>query len=258
MAGYNIKRFDLPLLIQEFDRAKLDPIDCSTLNIVDCCKLYFIKEPRDLKAAAKYYASIEEFDAHKAMADVESTIAVMDGMLDKYDDIGTTPAEISNYINEQDRTVDLSGKFTKDKNGTVCYNFGKNYGKPVSSDIEYLKWMMGTSMPKDTIKVAKKLLQEHVQKKKIKAWFESTDIADEVPVSFNLYMAVSDRLSKSSFQIKVKDNFTQVIYDKMEAAPLVLTCTEDENYLLCLVDDVYREVGGIELAKAVYDNEDPG
>jgi DNA polymerase-3 subunit epsilon len=161
LAGYNIKKFDVPLLLQEFHRCKLYPIQIDDIHIVDSCSLFMLREPRTLTAAARFYANIESFDAHSAMADIEASMAVLKGQLNMYDDLGLSPKELAEYLKEREGTVDLCRKFLRNGKGEVVFNFGKNFGRPVSEDPDYLKWIRDNqSMPLETRVIAKRLLTD--------------------------------------------------------------------------------------------------
>ena len=81
LAGYNIAKFDIPLLVEEFLRAGLDENPFEKVKVIDSLSIYFKKEPRNLAAALKFYANEEIINAHSAEADVEATIKVLNGQL---------------------------------------------------------------------------------------------------------------------------------------------------------------------------------
>jgi hypothetical protein len=56
LTGYNIKRFDLPLLIEEFYRAG-SPLSLDSVDILDLKEIYSDKEPRTLVGAHKHYVT---------------------------------------------------------------------------------------------------------------------------------------------------------------------------------------------------------
>src|SRR5688572_4241575 len=55
LAGYNIKRFDVPMLMEEFHRYKKYPINVNEVKLVDAMGIYHSKEKRDLSAAVRFY-----------------------------------------------------------------------------------------------------------------------------------------------------------------------------------------------------------
>jgi len=139
LAGYNVARFDIPLLINEFDRAgyamRLD------FQIVDAMKIYFHYEPRDLASAVKYYTGEEFEDHHDALADVKATMAVLEGQFRKYDDLPEDPEGLWAHVRDPD-AVDFAGKL-KWEGDRVVLTFGKNKGTSLQQlDTSYLSWML--------------------------------------------------------------------------------------------------------------------
>jgi len=53
LGGFNIRRFDLPMLIAEFKRAGLD-FDYRTRRVIDMQGIFHSEERRDLPAAARF------------------------------------------------------------------------------------------------------------------------------------------------------------------------------------------------------------
>jgi len=87
LGGYNIKKFDVPLLMEEFHRHKKYPISYSEVKLVDAMGIYHSKEKRDLSAAVKFYCDREHGEAHSAKADVLATIDILKHQLLRYEDL---------------------------------------------------------------------------------------------------------------------------------------------------------------------------
>ena len=110
--------------------------------MVDSLSIYFKKEPRNLAAALKFYANEEIVNAHSAEADVEATIKVLNGQLEKYSDLTPTiDALHENFFQESD-FLDYDRKFSRDKKGEIVFMFGKNKGLPVADNLGMVKWML--------------------------------------------------------------------------------------------------------------------
>jgi len=142
-AGYNVIKFDLRMLYEELFRAGI----AMPLNgaIVDCCQIFHQREERTLEAAVRFYTGKEHEDAHNALADVEATIAVMYGQLERYEDLSSNPEEIYEQVRDPD-AVDLEGKLRWDGPHMVL-TFGKEKGKPLQNvDKGYLSWMQGKNV----------------------------------------------------------------------------------------------------------------
>ena len=154
-AGYNSNRFDVPMLISEFYRAGLR-IDRNAINFVDVQNIFYKKEPRTLVAALKFYCGKELENAHSAMADTRATYDVLRAQLERYAD----DPEIKNDVEalaaytRMSNNVDLAGKFVKNNDGVVVFNFGQFKNKPVADILRtnpgYYSWFMQTDFPQET------------------------------------------------------------------------------------------------------------
>ena len=92
LAGFNSAKFDLPMLAEEIERVRLYmkkdiDIDLHSKLMVDVQNIYHYMEPRNLKAAYRFYCGGEDFEnAHTAEADTVATYEVLKGQLDMYPD----------------------------------------------------------------------------------------------------------------------------------------------------------------------------
>lgn len=139
LAGFNIRRYDVPLLMEEFHRCGRYPILLRNCKVLDPYVIFLKKEPRNLAAALKFYCQESHEDAHSAKADVEATMKVFAKQLEQYDDLGKSVKEIEEYV--ADGNIGLDNKFRINKKGQVIFNFGKNNGKPIADDPDYLRWV---------------------------------------------------------------------------------------------------------------------
>ena len=69
LCGYNIWNFDLKILSAEFRRAEVH-FSIVGRHIVDPCRIFRQREPRDLSAALRFYCGMHHDGAHGAEADV--------------------------------------------------------------------------------------------------------------------------------------------------------------------------------------------
>ena len=152
LGGYNITRFDIPMLTEEFIRAG-KPIDLDKRSIVDVQRIFHRKEPRDLTAALSFYAGEEHTNAHGAEPDVIATIRVMEGQFEKYNDLPESVEDLHEYCNPRNPFwADRTGKL-KWSNGEIVLNFGQRKGTSLKSliqnDNNYIKWMLRSDFPID-------------------------------------------------------------------------------------------------------------
>lgn len=153
LAGFNILRYDIPLLAEEFIRAGLD-FDPVSRRVVDAQRIFHRKEPRDLSAALSYYCGEMHLDAHGAEADALATLRVLESQLRKYSDLPHDVAELDDYCNPRDPTwADRTGRL-KWSDGKLVINFGRKKGTPLATLIEhdtgFIKWMLRADFPRDT------------------------------------------------------------------------------------------------------------
>ena len=144
-AGFGITRFDLPMLIAEFERADV-PFDIRDRAVIDSLTIFHQKEPRNLDAALRFYCGEELEDAHSAEADIQATYRVLQGQFERYEDLPRTPEELDEFCNPGRRDfVDTHGKLIW-KNDEVAFNFGKHRGELLrevaESAPDYIRWLL--------------------------------------------------------------------------------------------------------------------
>lgn len=159
LCGYNLLRFDFPLLRMEFSRNNIE-FNTVGVHLIDPMRIFMKNEPRDLTAALKFYCIEDLTDAHSAEADTIATKKILLAQTEKYDDVPGTVAELSAYsIEGQKRNADITGKLIYNEANEIVYGFGKNKGKKITDDPDYAKWMLSTDFPEDTKFIIRQLLE---------------------------------------------------------------------------------------------------
>lgn len=161
LAGYNLLRYDIPILCEEMVRAGLDT-DLANRRVVDAQRIFHQREPRDLSAALQFYGGEAHVNAHGAEPDVIATIKVLEGQLKKYPDLARDVETLSKYCDfRKPDWVDSTGKL-RWKNGEIVLGFGKRQGERlrdlVAGDLGYLSWMLKSSFPRDTHEIIRKAM----------------------------------------------------------------------------------------------------
>ena len=165
LAGYNLLKFDVPLLMEEFLRVNID-LDLRGVEIVDVQNIFHKMEPRNLRAAYRFYCGKELENAHTASADTRATLEVLESQLDHYHDVpysekeGETCFPVVNDVaklaafSNSGRNVDWAGHIVWDDNDHEVFAFGKHKGERVSEvfrkERNYYDWMMKADFPLDT------------------------------------------------------------------------------------------------------------
>lgn len=162
IAGYNILRFDIPLLVEEMLRAGAPQFPHPDTRFVDAMSIFFQKEPRNLTAALKFYCNKDLADAHSAEADTLATVDILKAQIEKYD-LGNNMDELQKISTQGKEIIDYAGKFTKNEHGDIVFNFGKNKNKRVIDDPEYVKWMLKTEFTYDTKQKAIQILKGEIK-----------------------------------------------------------------------------------------------
>lgn len=161
LAGYNSNRFDIPILMEEFDRYGFD-FSIEQRKLIDVQRIFYKMEPRTLKAAYQFYCHKDLENAHDALEDIRATIAILKGQIDRYegkeytDEDGNT--KMSPIINDMNvlheftndlKTPDATQKFRYDDQGNIVFNFGKYIGQKVDKvlyeDRNYYHWILEKS-----------------------------------------------------------------------------------------------------------------
>lgn len=144
-AGFNVSRFDLPLLRAEFAQVGLD-FSWNGCAVIDAMAIFHAKERRDLAAAVTFYCGRAHPRPHSASDDVEATLDVLLAQLERYADLPRDVDALHQFCHPQGPdAVDAEGKLIW-VNGTACIGFGKYQGialsKLAQDDPGYLEWML--------------------------------------------------------------------------------------------------------------------
>jgi DNA polymerase-3 subunit epsilon len=126
-------------------------------------------EPRNLRAAYKFYCGKDLINAHSAEADTMATYEVLLAQLERYQDVaindryGKAYYPVVNDIktlsefSHTSRNVDLIGHIVYNEKDVEVFNFGKHKGKAVDQvfrdEPSYYDWIMKSEFPLSTKKV---------------------------------------------------------------------------------------------------------
>ena len=103
IGGFNVLKFDLPMLIEEFLRCGIH-LSIENINIIDAQRIYHLMEKRNLSSAYKFYCNKELKNAHNSYYDTLATYEVIKSQIKKYngkevvDNKGKVLGKISNNI----------------------------------------------------------------------------------------------------------------------------------------------------------------
>jgi DNA polymerase III subunit epsilon len=164
LAGFNILKFDVPVLVEEFLRADVE-FDYSRKKLIDAQKIFHMMEKRTLSAAFKFYCDKEITDAHSAEADTQATLEVLYAQITRYenqevtDGLGKKIGVIQNDMEALHKLtasnlIDLAGRMVRNEKNEIIFNFGKHKGKVATQVLKdepsFYDWMMKGDFPLDT------------------------------------------------------------------------------------------------------------
>ncbi len=149
LAGFNVRRFDLPMLLSEFQRAGIS-FDARARRVVDVQMIFHREEPRDLSAAVRFYLGRDLEDAHSALADIRATAAVMGAQLERYPHLPRDLGGLSEYCDEvRPFETEVDRWFAEPGAGEgegPVFRRGKHQGTPLPAVArdhpDYLEWML--------------------------------------------------------------------------------------------------------------------
>jgi DNA polymerase-3 subunit epsilon len=155
-AGYNSNYFDIPMLMEEFIRADVD-FNLKARKMIDVQSIFHQNEPRDLKAAYKFYCNKSLENAHSAEADVFATYEILISQMERYPHIKNDVPSLHKYTARNNRMVDLAGRIVLNDKGIEVFNFGKFKGVSVEEALQkepgYYNWMINGDFPAYTKKI---------------------------------------------------------------------------------------------------------
>ena len=146
LAGFNIRKYDLPMLEAEFIRAGAD-FDLTGRRLIDVQNIFHREERRDLTAAARFYLDRDHEEAHTALGDIRTTAAVLTAQLDRYGHIPRDIDGLNAYCDDfAPYRTGLERWFRETEEG-LWFNKGKYKERPLSeiarTDTGYLDWICG-------------------------------------------------------------------------------------------------------------------
>lgn len=257
LAGYNIRRFDIPFLMEEFHRCKLYPILLTETKVVDAYSIYAKKHPRDLTAAVKQYCN-EDFDnAHSAQADVEATIKVLKHQLLHHGDLEPNTSFLHSYSCDSEQIIDFSGKFGRNKLGQIVYKFGKYKNKVVNLDNkehqDYFSWITDKSNPSVEMQMAvRRIKSQHKSHKSCMEWLQQKNIITDVAKSFALYKSLLSEGEFKPFIVARNGKKLIVTYTENAEPPLVLADEDSKHISLLILKNYFNAMGGLEYIQSTF------
>ena len=222
LAGYNSNKFDIPVLMEEFLRARVN-FDLDNRHFVDVQNIFHQMEQRTLKAAYQFYCGKNIENAHSAEADIKATYEVLLAQLDRYEGVefedkkGNKSIPVKNDIDSLhsftnlNKPVDFAGRMVYNDEGVEIINFGKHKGKFVEdvfrTEPSYYNWMQNGDFPLYTKRCLEKIWVRWNGKK------EALRIEHQLKVSLESKKAEAP---KPNYPLKPKEPVQPINNDMLE------------------------------------------
>jgi DNA polymerase-3 subunit epsilon len=168
-AGFNLERFDLPLLERELGDCGIK-FDWKPRKIYDAQKVFHLNEKRDLSAAYKFYCEKDLIGAHSALADSEAVLEILDKQIQRYGEGSEDLSSLDKF--EYSSLMDFYDEERKFCwwNGRLYLMFGKHARKTALEDLVkidsgYLKWILTKDFSDGIKLVIQQALQGEIPKK---------------------------------------------------------------------------------------------
>jgi DNA polymerase-3 subunit epsilon len=167
IAGFGVRRFDLPLLEAELKRADVE-FSREGRRVLDAMVIYHKLDRRNLAAAYSRYCGKVMERPHSAADDARAAADVLDAQIGEYPELSQDVAELHAFCNpDEDRWIDSEGKFQW-VDGLATVSFGQHSGKSLSflaeNEADYLQWIVGADFPADVKEIAAGALRGELPK----------------------------------------------------------------------------------------------
>lgn len=146
LAGFNIRRFDVPFLEAEFERVGV-PFEVRGRRLIDMQTIFHAEEPRDLSAAARFYLDRDHHEAHTALGDIRTSAAVLSAQLQRYEHLPRDMDGLNSYCQELSPYDGPLGQWFRVSDEGLAFRKGKHEGRFLEEvardDPGYLEWILG-------------------------------------------------------------------------------------------------------------------
>jgi len=177
--GFNISKFDLRILSEEFNRAGIEFL-AHNRNIIDLATIYHSMEPRDLNAAYKFYCNSQLEKKPGSEQTTEMYFDILNGMISKYNGIEhvnqnnenvkieATAESLSSAFCKNKKHLDIGGLIVMNEQQRPVFNpavklkyAGKLVAESMIGDPGYYDWYVNASdFPADTKTIIKKIVEK--------------------------------------------------------------------------------------------------
>ena len=164
LAGFNVRRFDVPMLVAEFERCGIE-LDPKARRVIDVGTIFHAKEPRDLTAAVRFYLDRDHEDAHTALSDITVASEVLVAQLDRYRDLPRDLDGLHALCDDHAPVRTELERWFQGEGADRVFRRGKHRGERLPDVAltapDYLEWMLGAEdMPLAVLAVVRRALED--------------------------------------------------------------------------------------------------
>ena len=145
-AGFSLRRFDMPLLAEEFARAGHVAFPSETARIINVQSIFHLKEQRDMAAAVRFYLN-QDFNSRHPSGDALYCLQILERQMARYPDLPENVTDLARFCSAGKNLADFAGLLFWDAEGRLCWNFGKYNHQPVLNNPQYLEYFLKDSFP---------------------------------------------------------------------------------------------------------------
>lgn len=175
LCGFGIRRFDLPLLEQEFRRCGQE-VFFQDRAVVDLMELYHRLWPRNLSGAVRDYLDTRHEHAHSAVHDADICIDLLQAMLKQHELLPRRVRDLEQWLQTAHATTTHLIAY---HDGKPHFTFGRHRQRALADvakdDPAYLRWIMAEPFPE--------ALKQQVRAA-LTVRFSEDEIGDPVSVNF--------------------------------------------------------------------------
>ncbi|MGE0158459.1 MAG: exonuclease domain-containing protein [Gemmatimonadales bacterium] len=164
LGGFNIRRFDLHMLIHEFRRCGVE-FSLEGRCVLDVQTIFHREERRDLSAAAMFYLGRSHEEAHTALGDIRTAAAVLSAQLARYPQVPRDLRGLHEYCEEFAPFRTELDRWFRGPPESRVFRRGRHRGEALAEVAreapDYLRWMLGAEdMDEDVLRVVREALGE--------------------------------------------------------------------------------------------------
>lgn len=160
LAGYNILKFDLPILAREFEDLALPEWPHKGTKVIDVYKMIQKAYPQTLSGIYERMFGNPLHAAHNAEADCRATLDIFMQFLSDNAQFGSNTNEICKQLYNGYEIVDPFMKVAYNEKKQLVWLFGEYKGKPVDHNKGFALWVLGKNFPSKT----KELISDYINK----------------------------------------------------------------------------------------------